>query len=155
MCAEEKHVDNGVGPVFKVWVYPGNTTVSDGPLHYSIGSHRNTLGKLRWIHETALPPATEAHREPALRMKVNETDYGFAPVAPVLPLPGVAKTLVLADTTGIHHRGWALPGTERRAYRLDGDNDGGLPRLDPFRAVAPLRKAEMDGKCDFSSVTAA
>ena len=55
----------------------------------------------------------------------------------------------------IHHRGWALPGTERRAYRLDGDNDGGLPRLDPFRAVAPLSKAEMDGKCDFSSVTAA
>ncbi len=82
MCAEEKHVDNGVGPVFKVWVYPGNTTVSDGPLHYSIGSHRNTLGKLRWIHETALPPATEAHREPALRMKVNETDSDLHPLRP-------------------------------------------------------------------------
>ena len=143
-----------MGPLFKVWVYPANTTVFDGPLHYSIGSHRNTFGKLRWIYETTLPPAIEAHREPALRIKVNETDYGFSPTAPVLPLPGVAKTLVVADTSGIHHRGWALPGTQRRAYRLAGDNDGGLQRLDPFRAVASVHIPKIDRTCHLPSGTA-
>ena len=33
----EKHFDNWVGPIFKVWVYPGSTTLADGPLHYIRG----------------------------------------------------------------------------------------------------------------------
>ena len=82
-----------------------------------------------------LPPATEALREPALRMRVDETDYGLAPVVPMLPLAGVARTLIVADTSGIHYRGLAMPGTQRYTFRLVGDNDGGLPRLDPFRSV--------------------
>lgn len=40
---------------------------------------------------------------------------------------------VIADTSGLHHRGEALPGTVRHSLRLKGDNDGGLPRLDPWR----------------------
>lgn len=136
-----------------MWVYFANTTVSDGPLHYAPGSQRNTPGKLRWIHETTLPPAVEAHREPALRMKANETDYGLAPVEPLLPLPGVAKTLIVADTSGIHHGGWALPGTERHAYRLAGDNDGGLPRLNPFRTIISMQHPEVTGTCHQPNAT--
>lgn len=97
---------------------------------------------------------------------------------PVLSLPGIKRTLVIADTSGLHHRGYAdagrhtdntdhlfiahrlgtillttndgiscqiisltmtsvtsveSPGTVRYAMRLAGDNDGGLPRLDPWR----------------------
>jgi hypothetical protein len=53
----------------------------------------------------------------------------------MLPLPGVAQTLVVADTGGVHYRGRAEPGVLRRAWRLAGDNDGGLARLHPFRPV--------------------
>jgi len=135
----DKHIDNAVGPVFKVWVYPGDLTMAEGPLHYSRGSHRSAggtaHGKLRWMHESTVPPATEAMREPALRMHGDETAFGLEAVAPLLPIPNVTRTLVLADVSGIHHRGWAAPGTQRRGWRPAGDNAGGLPRLDPFREV--------------------
>ena len=137
----EKHVDNVVGPIFKVWLYPAETTLADGPLHYIRGSHRaageGAEAKLRWLHESTQPPATEAMREPALRMRGDEIEHGFAQPQPLLPLPGVRRTLVLADTSGIHFRGNATAGHVRVAWRMAGDNDGGLPRLDPFRAAEP------------------
>lgn len=146
--ADEKHVDNAVGPIFKVWVYPQNVTAREGPLHYSRGSHRSTYGKLRWIHEMTVPPATDALREPALRMRAEETEYGLEPVLPLLPIPGAEKTLIVADTAGIHHRGWAAPGVERHAYRLRGDNDGGLPRMNPFRELSCRSDRSGATSCD-------
>ena len=113
--ADEKHVDNAVGPIFKVWVYPHNVTAREGPLYYSRGSHRSSYSKLRWIHEMTAPPATEALREPALRMRADETDYGLEPSLPVLPIQGAERTLIVADTSGIHHRGRAASGVERHA----------------------------------------
>lgn len=115
-------------------------TMADGPLHYSRGSHRSTgeaaYGKLRWMHESTVPPATDAMREPALRMHGDETAFGLEAVAPLLPMGNGTRTLVLADVSGVHHRGRAVPGTERHGWRPAGDNAGGLPRLDPFREVS-------------------
>jgi hypothetical protein len=131
----ELHMDNAVGPIFKVWVYPEDAVLEDGPLHYARGSHELTAAKLAWLHESTLPPAKEAMIEPALRLRLSPEETGFASALPVLPLPGAKRTLVIADTSGIHHRGRATVGTIRRSWRLVGDNDGGLPRLDPFREL--------------------
>ena len=46
------------------------------------------------------------------------------------------KTLVIADTSSLHARGFADAGVKRIAYRPKGVvNDGGLPRLNPFELV--------------------
>ena len=151
------HVDTFSG-AFKAWVFFEDTAMDNGPLHYVLGSHRNTEGRLRWLHHTSLPPAVEALREPSFRLQStpaygmrgkseddvtaeNEDEaavlqrMGFQPAKPVLPLPGVKRTLALVDTSGLHRRGRAAPGTVRRSMRLGGDTDGGVPRLNPFRAI--------------------
>jgi len=140
------HVDT-FAAITKVWVFPGGpeppaVTLEQGPLMYVRGSHRNTEGKLRWMHAYAQPPATEALTEPSFRLRgcdaATRAAEDFARWAeetemPVLSLPGAKRTLVIADTSGLHRRGVGRPGETRHSWRLDGDNDGGLRRLDPFR----------------------
>jgi len=75
--------------------------------------------------------------EPSLRLVANETALGFAPRRAMLPLPGVRRTLIVADTSGLHHRGPARAGTVRQALRPTGaENDGGMRRRSPFRRPA-------------------
>jgi len=82
-------------------------------------------------------------REPSLRFNAAESPgdaladelaaLGLPPAEPVLPLPGVARTLVIADTSGLHCRGRAPAGTRRVAMRpMGAHNDGGAKRTDPF-----------------------
>lgn len=51
---------------------------------------------------------------------------------PVLPLNQFQRTLIIADTSGIHHRGYAAPGTVRQTYRVQSELNGGLKRTNPF-----------------------
>ncbi|KAL1499699.1 hypothetical protein AB1Y20_011894 [Prymnesium parvum] len=129
-------------PIVKVWVFPADTSLSQGPLHFAAGSQHNSPGRLRWMHAYSLPPATEAMREPSFRLLGSAAAAAAAPdfirqtqasMAAVLPLPFASRTLVIADTSGLHHRGQGVVGAVRRSSRLPGDNDGGLPRLHPFR----------------------
>ena len=53
-------------------------------------------------------------------------------ILPVLPLDDFERTLIIADTSGIHHRGYAKPGTIRRTIRVQDDMQGGIRRVDPF-----------------------
>ena len=39
----------------------------------------------------------------------------------------------------------APPGALRRSLRLFGDNDGGVPRLNPFRELSPLGQLQLYG----------
>jgi hypothetical protein len=133
----EPHIDT-FHSVVKMWVYErGVVTADTGPLHYMRGSHRNTEGKLRWMYKVSLPPATDAIKEPSLRFRADSdgssTVTTMADVLrPVLPLDRHNRTLIIADTSGIHHRGSAVPGTVRRTVRVSNGNDGGLPRQNPY-----------------------
>jgi len=148
----EPHLDNSCGPIIKVWVYGKDVSLDSGPLHYSEGSHRwiqsdhiDTYAdknvkraRLRWLHQETILPALEAMKEPALRVRDGTDDapgHGFKPLKPILPLPNASLTLVLVDSSGLHHRGEAVPGVVRKSLRLLGDNAGGLPRLNPFRPL--------------------
>lgn len=120
-----------------------------GPLLFAKRSHRNSEAKLRWMHAYATPPAVEARSEPSFRLRgcaaatAAALDFveavegrihleATAAARPVLPLPQ-ARTLVLADTSAVHARGTGQPGAVRHSWRLRGDNDGGLKRLNPYR----------------------
>lgn len=135
------HVDT-FSSVVKIWLFESDVSLNEGPLMLSPGSHRNDEGRLRWMHAYSLPPATEALTEPSFRLLGSESAIAAAPgfvksvlrnAMPVLPLPGVRWTLVVGDTTGLHQRGIGNVGHKRRSWRLQGDTDGGLKRLDPYR----------------------
>jgi len=137
------HVDT-VSAVTKVWFFlnPPGVSHAEGPLNYVRGSHRNTIGKLRWMHAYSLSPATAAMREPSFRLEgdPNATRAASEYVSwanenkfEVFPIPNARRTVVIADTSGLHARGLGIPGRTRVSQRLWGDNDGGLARLDPFR----------------------
>ena len=53
-------------------------------------------------------------------------------IQPVLPLKQFKRTLIIADTSGVHHRGNAVEGIIRRTLRVQAGLDGGLPRQSPF-----------------------
>ena len=133
-------------------MYGKDVSLDSGPLHYSEGSHRwiesdhidtdadknSKRARLRWLHQETILPALEAMKEPALRMRDGTDEapgHGFKPLQPILPLPNASLTLVLVDSSGLHHRGEAVPGVVRKTLRLLGDNAGGLPRLNPFRPL--------------------
>eukprot|EP00656_Telonema_subtile_P012924 TRINITY_DN16542_c0_g1_i3.p1 TRINITY_DN16542_c0_g1~~TRINITY_DN16542_c0_g1_i3.p1 ORF type:complete len:788 (+),score=168.65 TRINITY_DN16542_c0_g1_i3:78-2441(+) len=137
------HQDTFSG-AYKVWAFPGDTVIEHGPLNYVKGSHRNTEGRLEWIQHASLEEAAVA--EPSLRFHPRESaPKGFEPAIPVLPLPNTKWTLVVADTSGMHCRGQAPPGALRRSLRLFGDNDGGIPRLNPFRELSALGQLQLKG----------
>ncbi|CAE7365223.1 unnamed protein product [Symbiodinium natans] len=145
------HIDT-FAPIVKVWVFqnPPGVSVDEGPLLFARRSHRNSEAKLRWMHAYAQEPASEARAEPSFRLRgcaaAREAAPDFieavqghamleaaAAALPVLPLPGVRRTLVLADTSALHARGSGVPGRVRSSWRLAGDSDGGLKRLNPYR----------------------
>jgi hypothetical protein len=123
----------------QVWAYAADLHLGHGPLHYSQGAHRwlpqpgplnqptqehtsssssfNLTKKLVWLHESTLLPAPRAMLEPALRMHPDAAaapSHGFRPLRPILPLREViargGRTLIVADTAGLHHRGVAKVG---------------------------------------------
>ena len=130
--------------VVKLWVYGANVSVAHGPLHVVRGSHRSSAAKLAWLFARTRANSAAVIKEPSLRFDDRETAgvhaaealaaAGLPHATPVLPLPGVARTLVVADTSGLHCRGLAAPGLSRRALRpMGADNDGGVKRGNPFR----------------------
>lgn len=129
----QAHIDT-FHSVVKMWVYErGDVTIEKGPLHFMRGSARNNESKLRWIYSVTIPPSIEAIKEPSLRYNGNAIlDKMPDEIRPVLPLKNFQRTLIIADTSGIHHRGPAIPGTVRKTIRVQDDMQGGIPRLDPF-----------------------
>jgi hypothetical protein len=147
----EPHIDT-FHSVVKMWVYERGVVTNDtGPLHFMLGSNRNSRGKLQWMYKMSLPPATEAIREPSLRFREEileqSFDYSMMDIRrPVLPLDCYTRTLVIADTSGIHHRGHVSPGTIRKTMRVSNGNDGGLPRINPFIWDGWERMALLNGE---------
>ena len=155
------HVDTFAAAI-KVWVFDAGVTTEHAPLNYVRGSHRNTRGKMKWLHAYSLPPAKEALQEPSFRLLGSPTAAELASEfvrgaqqnrSEMLPLPGARQTLVIADTSGLHHRGIGVVGRTRTSWRLRGDTDGGLKRLNPFRWPAhddtiALRAATIGAKAD-------
>ena len=137
------HCDTFHG-VVKLWVYDANVTRDHGPLHVVGGSHRASLPKLRWLFARTRDSAPSVVSEPSIRFDDLGTpgelaaaaleQFGLPRATAVLPLPGVARTLVIADTSALHCRGLAAEGTTRFSLRpMGAENDGGVPRDNPFR----------------------
>eukprot|EP01064_Diplonema_japonicum_P030091 TRINITY_DN5014_c5_g1_i1.p1 TRINITY_DN5014_c5_g1~~TRINITY_DN5014_c5_g1_i1.p1 ORF type:complete len:862 (+),score=192.22 TRINITY_DN5014_c5_g1_i1:23-2587(+) len=130
----QAHVDT-FHSVIKMWVYPSTVTLKEGPLHVLPGTHRNTLAKLKWMHHATQGNHTAASvMEESLRLAHPPSTFGLPEPNPAIPLPGVNLTIIIADTSSIHFRGYAAEGVTRVSMRpIGGENDGGMRRQTPFR----------------------
>ena len=139
------HVDT-FHSVVKLWVYNANMTIDHGPLYIVPGTHRFSRGKLKWLYGRTRDNPVDVMSEPSIRFDVAFTTgalaakslnaVGLPQAIPVLPLPGVARTLIVADTSALHNRGVAPSGSARRALRpMGAENDGGVKRLNPYRPL--------------------
>lgn len=145
------HVDT-YHPTWKIFVFQ-RTTINNGPLHYVRGSHRATVGKLRWLYNrtraltsprmTAVPPVNDATGpfsdashgfhdslrvvgfDPAVARYLPGESFGRFGFEPPSPvLAGEGMTLVVVDVSGIHFRGHAPPGAQRVGAIFAGKGGG-------------------------------
>ena len=143
-------------PSLKVWTF-AETTMEHGPFTYVKGSHKITAGKVKWLVERTrrLQPTNELGGQctgpysdsthqffPALRFvgfdaenpNRPETAHALASYSFPNPTPivtGKGRTIVIADTNGLHFRHWAQPGTHRYSTTLPGG--GRIPRENYFQ----------------------
>ena len=81
--------------------------------------------------DPALPPASAAATSLL-------APYNLPAPQPVLVPRGAPPTLVIADTSGLHFRGFAPPGTRRLSATIDGIGGGCrgcIPRVNVFKCV--------------------
>lgn len=127
----------------KIWVYDSDTTIEHGPLHYVPGSHRASRSTLTWLYNRTHDNIPQIVEEPSIRLTADNVEvaeaapylqqFGFRPAVPVLPLQKVGRTLVIADTSGLHCRGRAPAGTHRMSLRpMGASHNGGVRRTTPF-----------------------
>jgi hypothetical protein len=113
---------------FKVWVYPKNLTLNHGPLEIIPGSHINSKLKLRWLYY--ISNTKLGIKEPSFRLS-KRWQSKFGKVKPIFPLKN-KKTIIIVNTYVFHRRGLVKKNLTRLTYRLAGNNDGGIKRINPF-----------------------
>jgi hypothetical protein len=138
------HVDT-FHPSWKVWLYGEDIEDRHGPFTFVFGSHANSEKKLRWLYKSSNDPPPygpssygsfrigeygENGGNPTALSREDETSFGLPERQGVT---GKSLMLLIADVSGLHARGGAEVGQIRRTFVLHGhDNDGGLPRRNPF-----------------------
>ena len=91
-------------------------------------SHKLTIKKLEWLYKISC--SNIGLKEPSFRLKKKYfKEYSQLKLA--LPLQK-QKTVVIANTLMFHARSNAKAGTKRILYRIQGNNDGGVKRTNPF-----------------------
>ena len=108
------HVDTLL-PSIKMYIYPEGAAYTDGPFHYANGSHVASNELLRLLHEKSQFPARSFTRCPALRTDLRDeriTELGYVHITPLVMS---ADAIVVADTSGLHRRGRAIPGIRRNS----------------------------------------
>ena len=113
---------------------------SSDPRGQTNGSNSATVEKLRGLYEKSRPPYTSYEHCTSPRTGLQEHELHRLGYPPPMPIVVPKRSLVLADTSGIHYRGRAPPGTVREAkiprWRL-----GAVPR----ELTLPFGVVEMRG----------
>ena len=115
-----------------MWLAIGDIEEEHGPYTAVVGSHRNDEAKLRWLYNVSnTPPTYGPGSYGSFRLHENEPRAWGMRAARPASMPSL--TLLIADVSGLHARGAATPGVERKTLvPADPRMQGGLPRRNPF-----------------------
>ena len=123
----DMHIDSFHNTI-KLWVYPGSLSKKHGPLQILPKSHINNVEKLSWLYKVS--NSKVGLKEPSFRLQ-EKYFRKFGKIKNILPI-NKTKTILIANTHMFHRRGRANKNITRVTYRLEGDNDGGIKRINPF-----------------------
>ena len=99
-------------------------------------------------HHHLSPPLTSPISQSPRLYNAYANEFGFNS-EPILPNKG---TIVIVDTNGFHHRGYATPGTDRSWYTTSWRHMGitwgplGPPRRNPFEYVTHINHRHRHGR---------
>ncbi len=89
----------------KAWLFLDDVDEDDGPFAYVPGSHRLTPQRLAWERDQSVSAARSPdrmHSEGSFR--ATESDLSALGLPPPAKMAVSANTLIIADTSGFHHR---------------------------------------------------
>jgi Phytanoyl-CoA dioxygenase (PhyH) len=101
-------------PTVKAWFFLEDVSAEQGPFTYVPGSHRLDGARLRWEYRRSCIAAAlrDGYSEKgSFRVEASELPALGLPSPRSFPVP--ANTLIVADTSGMHCRGQAVPGSRR------------------------------------------
>ena len=101
-------------PTVKAWFFLEEVPPEKGPFTYVPGSHRLDMARLRWEYRRSCVAASlrDGYSEKG-SFRVEEEELPGLGLPPPRAFAVPANTLVVADTSGMHCRGQALPGARR------------------------------------------
>ena len=101
-------------PTVKAWFFLEDVPPEKGPFTYVPGSHRPDMARLRWEYRRSCVAASlrDGYSEKG-SFRVEEAELPGLGLPPPRAFAVPANTLVVADTSGMHCRGQALPGARR------------------------------------------
>lgn len=119
----------------KAWLFLTDVAEDEGPFVYVPGSHRKTAARLAWEQERSIRAAQGLDRLSArgsLRIAADELAALGLPAPKAFAVP--ANTLVVADTSGFHARGFSARPSTRIEIWAYGRRNPFLPwtGLDPL-----------------------
>ena len=115
-------------PTVKAWLFLTDVDDADGPLTYVAGSHRLTRARLAWERDRSVRARDELDRlssRGSFRIGEDELATLGLPLPTRFAVP--ANTLVVADTSGFHARGFAAHPSVRVEIWADGRRNPFLP----------------------------
>lgn len=134
------HIDT-FSKIIKIWFFDNNHNKEDlGPLNFVKGSHRSSYNKLSWLYYYGQENNSNAINEPSFRLENidnnteidNYINHIKTQQEPIYALNNTNLSIVIADTSAFHCRGKGKLGNIRKSWRIEGDNDGGIKRRNPF-----------------------
>ncbi len=103
-------------PTMKAWFFLDDVTSDKGPFNYVPGSHRLTMGRLKWEYERSVNIHQQADTYSKRgSMRASDDDLKTMGYGPRRAVTVKKNTLVVADTHGFHCRGQA----QKNASRLE------------------------------------
>jgi hypothetical protein len=113
-------------PTMKAWLFLEDVNMDKGPFEYVEGSHKLTLKRLFWEYKQSIQGRDLKHPYAARgSLRITEQDLSSLDLFKVKRFDVPANTLVIADTSGFHRRGAALPDSSRLSIYFSS-------RLNPF-----------------------
>jgi len=119
-------------PTMKAWFFLDDVPMENGPFNYVPGSHRLTMGRLKWEYQRSVNiHDLENTYSKRGSMRADDDDLKQMGFGPRRAVSVKKNTLVVADTTGFHCRGQA----QHHAKRLE---LWAYSRTNPFSLVSGI-----------------